>query len=109
MRGRAARTLVAIALGLVAAGATFGTALAETDKEYRIIGCDGPPFPGNPGDPPPPPSFTVVFSSVPGDVGLPCEDVLTSLGAQGFRLVDSREGAIPFVGLLHYLERRIKK
>ena len=109
MQGLTARALTAIAFGLVALGATSAAALAESNKEYRIIGCEEPFNPGSPSDPPPPQSFNVIFSSVPEEVGQPCEDVMTSLGAQGFRLVDFREARLNYIGRLHYLERHVKK
>lgn len=97
------KTLTAFALGLFALLALSGFARADTvSNDYRIIGCLAPSeFP-----PPPEITYFVGFSSSPGDVGQPCEDVLTALGNQGFRLIEVSEEIIFRGGRLHYLERR---
>ena len=98
-------TLLAAALGLAALIVLPESANADSAPsfDYRIIGCEGP---SEPPVPPFEPSYTVSFSSSASDVGQPCEDVLTALGNQGFRLVEVRTDNIFQVGNLHYLKRR---
>ncbi len=99
--------LMAICIGLFAVASLPGSAHAtEGSLEYRIIGCAGAgPIPGFPGGPEEL-SYNVIFSSIQDEVGLPCETVLNSIGDQGFRLIEVRPQGDPFVGILHYLERR---
>ena len=103
-------TLTAIACGLTVAAAASGSALADDDEgaEYRLLGCIANE---DPTLPPFGPTFTVNFSSSENDVGLPCEDVLTQLGGQGFRLIEVSpnfeiNGQQLAAQSLLYLERR---
>ena len=97
-------TATAFALGLLGIVTLPGQLSADDDSnDYRIIGCEGP---REPPIPPFEPSYTVSFSSSPGDVGQPCEVVLSALGNQGFRLIEVRTDNVFQVGNLHYLERR---
>ena len=94
--------LTALAFGSIALGATSGYAQAGSSNDYRLIGCKEV----EPGVPPtPPPAYDVIFSSSPEDIGLPCETVLTSLGNQGFRLIEVRTDDVFNIGDLHYLQR----
>ena len=90
------------ALGLVALIGLPGSANADEGNEYRIIGCSAQEPPVPPFDP----TYVVRFSSSPADVGQTCEAVLTSLGLQGFRLIEVRSDNVFDAGNLHYLERR---
>ena len=97
--------LTAVASGLFALAMVPGSAQADGGNEYRVIGCDGdvfpPPMGGNL-------NLIVVSSFSADEIGEPCEDVLTSLGSRGFRLIDAfpptDAPGIGF-GILHYLER----
>lgn len=96
-------SVIALALGLGLDPAYGGEA-----AEYRIIGCSPSQVFSFP--PPVPVPFKVTFSSVPGDIGLDCEVVLNTLGADGFKLIELRDEAFPLSGMqgrgtFHYLER----
>lgn len=104
--------LAAVSLGPLAIAAVPGIALADGGRQYRVLGCD---LLDDPSVPPPPPgsnaAFVVVSSLSPEEFGQPCETVLSSLGDQGFRLIEVRVrseffgAGMPSVGVLHYLER----
>lgn len=99
----------AAAAALAGLMALSGSALADAENDYRVLGCDqaedASPVPGDPAE------FVVVSSFVPEEIGQPCETVMTTLGSQGFRLIDVVVrseffgGGIQNVGVLHYLER----
>lgn len=103
MQRAALGMLLTICLGLSTMTAISRPAQAGDEFEYRILGCSGPVDFTDPRK-----FFDVVFSSSPGDVGQPCEAVISALGAEGFRLIEVRASQVPPIGYLHYLQRRKK-